>query len=243
MQIVKLNAIDSTNAYIKRTLRTKGLETNTVVVADEQYEGRGQMGTIWSSEPGKNLTFSILKKFDSFKISEQFYLSMLVCLSIYKTLKDLNIPDLSIKWPNDILSGNDKFCGVLIETIIKGDTIRTAILGIGLNVNQTRFPDLAKVTSLKLLLGKSFDLDELLQKLLEDLMVRLQNLSWLDLESLRSDYEKKLFMKDKPAFFEFKNGTKKEGCIQGISKDGKLRIQFKIGIQTEFAFKELKLIY
>jgi len=224
-------------------MRDSGLETNTVVVAHEQYNGRGQMGTYWESEPGKNLTFSVLKKFKDSKVSNQFYLSILVCLSVYETLNHLKIPDVHIKWPNDILSGNQKICGVLIEPIVGGDMVKSAIIGIGLNVNQINFPKLSNVSSLKLLAGNSFDKDQVLHLALIKLEKNFRYLTDLDFEWLLTKFENHLYMKDETASFEFKDGTLKEGRIRGITKEGKLRVEFDTKAIFEFGFKEVKLIY
>lgn len=241
MQIVKLDAIDSTNAFIKRAVREKELDSDTIVVAKDQYEGRGQMGTTWHSEPAKNLTFSVLKKLYNYKATEQFYLNMLVCKTIFNSLKELQIPNLSIKWPNDIMSGSTKVCGVLIETIIQGEFIKYAVIGIGLNVNQTNFPDLAGVSSLSLLIGKTFDLDEVLQILILQLKKGFLALDAFDFERMQHSYEQDLFLKDTLATFDLKDGSIQKGCIRGITREGKLRVEFDK--ELEFGFKELRLMY
>ena len=165
MQIIKLSATDSTNAYLKSLAQSEILDDHTIVVADEQRKGRGQMGADWQSEAGKNLTFSLLKHFDHLLIENRFRLNICVSLAIAGALSEQHVPNLSIKWPNDILSGNAKICGILIENILMGDKIRTSIIGIGLNVNQMTFDNLENVSSLKLLLGRTLNLDELLHKI------------------------------------------------------------------------------
>ncbi|TFG78733.1 MAG: biotin--[acetyl-CoA-carboxylase] ligase, partial [Flavobacteriales bacterium] len=149
MRIVKLNAIDSTNCYLKGLMQTEALEDFTVVVANQQNSGRGQMGSKWTSEPGKNLIMSVLKIFNDLPAEQQFSLNVCVSLAVFDTLKSLEIPKLSIKWPNDILSGNLKIGGILIENSLLGTQIRSAIIGLGLNVNQTDFVDLPNASSLK----------------------------------------------------------------------------------------------
>ncbi len=106
MYIIKLDAIDSTNSYLKAMSAVNLPKDFTVVVANHQTQGRGQMGTIWQTEDGKNLTASVFKEVGSIAIEKQFYISMAVALSICKALDHLKIPKLSIKWPNDILSAS-----------------------------------------------------------------------------------------------------------------------------------------
>ena len=118
MNIIKLNAIESTNLYLKKLAVEKAVESYTVVTARYQSAGRGQMGSAWLSEKGKNLTFSILIKFSKFEIEHQFYLSMAISLGLLAAIRVHIASPLFIKWPNDILADKDKLAGILIENII-----------------------------------------------------------------------------------------------------------------------------
>ena len=195
---------------------------STVVVARQQSKGKGQMGAKWESEPGKNLTFSVLKKNLDLPISDSFLLNICVSIAIHSSLKALYIPDLHIKWPNDILSGTSKICGVLIENILSGDKINTSVIGIGLNVNQLDFRSLQNVSSLKLLLGRTFNLEEILLQILKNLELVFHNWEVSGANTLRQSYESLLFRKDKPSTFEDKNQQLFMGFIRGVSKTGKL---------------------
>ena len=128
MQIIKLNSTDSTNSYLKRLMLERTLEDFSVVVANNQTNGRGQRGSVWLSDKGKNLTFSVLKINPSTGPRNQFMLNILVSLSIVKALESFNIPKLSIKWPNDILSDKFKISGVLIENLIKQSQIEYSVI-------------------------------------------------------------------------------------------------------------------
>ena len=88
-------------------------------MAKKQTQGRGQMGTVWSSESAKNLTFSVYKDISRYQIEYPFYISIVTALALLKTLEFFSIIKLSVKWPNDILSENKKICGILIENVIK----------------------------------------------------------------------------------------------------------------------------
>lgn len=244
MQLIKLNATGSTNAYLKTLLGSKELDDFTVVVAEEQLNGRGQLGTSWESQKGKNLTFSVLKKFQSFSIADKFLLNCCVSLAIYRVLEQQRVPDLSIKWPNDILSGNSKICGILIENVVVGDKIQLCVIGIGLNVNQADFGQLHQASSLKLILGNVFNLDEMLQLILKAL-----NTIFTDLERGKSNaiikaYEKLLFRRNKPSTFEDKEkGLQFMGFIRGVSGGGKLNIELEDNLVREYDLKEIRLLY
>ena len=243
MEIIKLNATSSTNVYLKDLMLSSSVKDFTVVTAKKQTFGRGQMGTSWNSEEGKNLTFSVLKKFNNFSIDNQFLLSICVSLSIYETLHNLKVPNLTIKWPNDILSGTSKICGILIENSLSGSKIQTSIIGIGLNVNQIVFNNLLNVSSLKLLLGKSINLDELLQLILKDLKDHLSSFQNMDKEVLWSVYETNMFRINKPSTFEDSNGNLIMGFIRGVSPQGKLLVELEDSILKEYGLKELNLKY
>ncbi|MEQ8217543.1 MAG: biotin--[acetyl-CoA-carboxylase] ligase [Arenibacter sp.] len=243
MQLIKLSATDSTNAYLKDLMFNNILGDFTVVMAHSQLKGRGQMGTNWLSDPGKNLTFSVLVKSLDSPVSEQFLLNIYVSLAIYDTLTQLNVPDLKIKWPNDIMSGHSKICGILIENILSGHHIQASIIGIGLNVNQLTFNNLPNVSSLKLLLGKTLDLDELLISIVENLKKLLGNQSKGGHNRLFELYESRLFRKDKPSTFKNQDDEMFMGFIKGVSSTGKLKILMEDNIMKEFNLKEVQLLY
>ena len=148
MKLIKLDAIDSTNTFLKNLAVNVDLDDFTVASAKHQLSGKGQMGLEWVSEDNKNLTFSVFKRFERFSIENQFCISMIVSLSIHEVLSALRLSNINIKWPNDILSCDKKIGGVLIENKIKDKQIESSIIGIGLNVNQTVFKNLNQASSL-----------------------------------------------------------------------------------------------
>lgn len=243
MYTIKLDATDSTNRYLKNLMLSNSLEDLTVAVADKQTLGRGQSGTQWLSQPGKNLTFSILKKFDNFIIDHQFHLNMVVSLAILDSLKAFRIPNLKIKWPNDILSDRSKISGILIENMVKGHQIKASIIGIGLNVNQTDFNGLFNATSLKLLLGRSHDLDGVLNELLENLSNYLKRLESGRFIQLTRRYEEALFMLEEEGTFQGSDGKMFKGTIKGVTKTGRLQVAIGQGPLKEFDLKEIKPVY
>ncbi len=140
MYLYKLDAIPSTNSYLKDLVKNEVLESFTVVSAEFQTKGRGQMETVWYSSEGSNLLFSILIKFQRVLAADQFFLNCAVSLAVLEALKPYKLPELRVKWPNDIMADNRKLGGILIENSILSGQIRYAIVGIGLNVNEEKFP-------------------------------------------------------------------------------------------------------
>jgi len=242
MTIIKLNAIDSTNSYLRQLCSEKALEDYTIVVAEHQTQGRGQMGTVWDSEKGKNLMFSLFKDLSMHEVEFPFYLSMAISLAIVKTFKALNIPDLHIKWPNDILSADKKICGILIENVIK-NKLSSTIIGIGINVNQTEFDNLPKASSLKNITGVNYNLDEILQSIIKDTKYYSMLLQDEKYDAVKTEYEMRLFRKDKPSTFRNTEGELFSGFIKGVTKYGKLQVLLEDEIVKKFDLKEIELLY
>ncbi|MFD0862612.1 biotin--[acetyl-CoA-carboxylase] ligase [Sungkyunkwania multivorans] len=243
MNIIKLDAIGSTNDYLKEIYTKRNLEDYTVVSALEQIKGRGQIGTSWASEKGKNLTISVLKKIVCLDHSEQFSISMGVSLAIVKALNYFAVPQLKIKWPNDILSANKKICGILIENIIKNGQMNAAVIGIGLNVNQTYFDHLQSASSLKLINGITYSLDEVLHQVMKQLKEYAPLIEDRAFDQLKKEYEENLFRKDKPSTFKNLDGELFMGFIQGVTDTGKLLVKLEDNRIEEFDLKQIKLLY
>ncbi len=243
MRIIKLDAIDSTNTFLKGISSEGTLSDYTVVVAKNQTDGRGQMGTVWNSEASKSLTFSVLKDVSFLQSNQQFYISIVTALALIKTLKTFHIEKLSIKWPNDILSANEKISGVLIENVIKHSTLTSSIIGVGLNVNQRSFDGLPKASSMSILRGRAFDLDEILQTFLKHLKFYFLLLEQGEKNVLRKEYESLLFRKNKPSTFKGIEGDLFSGFIRGVSLSGKLIVELEDEIKREYDLKEITLLY
>ena len=243
MPIINLNEVDSTNAYIKRKCITSILEDFTVVTAELQTEGRGQMGTLWRSDASKNLTCSIYKDVSFLDTDKQFYISMVTSIAVIEALKTLQIPKLAIKWPNDILSEGKKIGGILIENIIKYNTINASIIGLGLNVNQKFFPGLPKASSLHILTGKLFEREEIIDLILKYLEIEFKHLKARHFEAIKINYESLLFRLQKPSTFETHFGKQFTGYIKGITDDGKLNVLVENDRLKTFDLKEIRLLY
>ena len=243
LNLIKLNAIDSTNTYLKKLAKETQLLDETVVITKHQVSGRGQMGNFWLSREGQSLTFSMFKVFFDFRVEDQFIISMATSLGILKALEALNIPSISIKWPNDILSAKSKVGGILIENLLEGSFIKYAVIGIGLNVNEPIFPNLPKASSLKLETGKTFILEEVLQEVLENLFLKLRILNATNFSALKEEYEDNLFQRNAISVFETPEGLRFNGIIKGVSDIGELIVETENNPLRKFQLKEVSLIY
>lgn len=242
-EILKFNSLDSTNDFLKNNPENQTFNDQTIVWTLEQTKGRGQQNAKWETEPYKNLTFSLLKYFENLPAKDHFLLNMVVSLSILKVLKEIQLTEIALKWPNDILVSGKKVCGILIENTLYQNRIKSSIIGIGLNVNQQDFGALPKATSLKNLTGRYYDLQELLVKISEEIFSHLQALSLKKEEDILSLYHQNLFRKDKPSTFKSPQGDIFMGFIRGVSGQGELILELEDQIIQHFRLKEIEILY
>ncbi len=165
--LITIKEVDSTNNFLKNlSSNSKPLPEGTVIMAESQFAGRGQQQNRWHTEPGKNLTFSILLNPVFLAATNQFDLTRVVSLGVFDALKPLLGENLKIKWPNDIYYDDKKLGGILIESVLQGSQLKQAIIGIGLNVNQQVFPEwVPNPTSVKQILQQDYDLTLLLSQI------------------------------------------------------------------------------
>jgi BirA family biotin operon repressor/biotin-[acetyl-CoA-carboxylase] ligase len=242
MKRIKLDAIDSTNDFLKGLSAKQAVDNFTVVTAENQTKGKGQMGSVWISETGKNLIMSVLIRDFAKNSSQIFDINIVVSVSIIQALEEFGIPELSIKWPNDIMSYDKKIGGVLIENSIKSKGSISSIVGLGLNVNQIDFEQLPKASSLAVICNTPFDKEEILLRIVEKLEHNMG--SWNENSGLfRSEYTNKLFKKGIPMPFEDQKQHQFMGIIQGVSSIGKLRILLENDTVSEFNIKEIQMLY
>jgi BirA family biotin operon repressor/biotin-[acetyl-CoA-carboxylase] ligase len=242
MKLIKLDAIDSTNEFLKGLSAQQDLENFTVVTAENQTKGKGQRGAVWNSEVGKNLIMSVLVRDFLTDINAIFNLNIAFSLAVIAALKKKNIPDLSIKWPNDILSANKKIGGILIENSIKSDAAILSIVGLGLNVNQTNFEGLPKASSLSIVIGQDLDKEELLSVIMANLEKNVAE-SLQNPTNLRQQYVDLIYKKEIPMPFMNQNNEKFMGIIQGISPIGRLLVLLEDYSVVEFDIKEVQMLY
>lgn len=222
-------------------LSSSYVEHLSVIWAIHQTAGRGQQDNKWFSESGKNLTFSVLLRFDSFKLSKQFNLNKLIGIAVKEALKKY-FPYIQIKWPNDIMADNSKIAGILIENSVKGENIKHSIVGIGININQTEFDEkIGNVGSLKTLTGKEFDVQDVLLKVLKSIEDKLQLLKSISTEEIHQLYMDELYEKDNWNWFRLPDNQTFEAKIVNVSPEGKLVLQNRNNDLQYFGVQEIKI--
>jgi BirA family biotin operon repressor/biotin-[acetyl-CoA-carboxylase] ligase len=243
MNLIKLDAIDSTNDFLKEMSKKQIVENFTTVVAKTQTKGKGQMGSKWDSESGKNLIMSVLIKDILKNTDEIFHLNVAIALSVIQLLEDLNLPKLSIKWANDIMSDNKKLCGILIENSFKSDNKIESIVGIGLNVNQKAFESLPKASSLAVVMDKEFELDLILEQLIFQIKKNCSLILSNQSAVLWNQFHQYLFKINVPMAFEDANQKRFMGIIQGVSNEGMLELLLEDDSIMTYGIKEIQMLY
>lgn len=224
--LITLNEVDSTNTFLKDAVsKSTPLLDGTVILAEKQFAGRGQAENSWQSEPGKNLTFSILLNSFFLPVDRQFELNKAISIALNDVLKKYFLHSAFIKWPNDLYIGNKKIGGMLIENIVQGNKIRHAIIGIGLNVNQEDFPaNLKNITSLKQELHQDYNLIGLLGEICSAVEARYLQLKAGSIKKINEEYRNQLYLRDEWASFKF-DGRVQNGKIIGITEIGQLILE------------------
>ena len=239
---IEFEALPSTNNYAVELISKSEPTEGTVISASYQSAGRGQIGSKWESEAGKNLMFSLILYPSFLPLTEQFLLSQAIALGIRDFLSTIVPQAVYVKWPNDIYIENNKVAGILIQTAISGQSLQYCVAGIGINVNQETFPTgLPNPVSLKLAASKTFVLPELIQESFSYLEQRYLQLKAGAYQQLKADYLNVLYGHQQKVLLKRASGSIFTGVIKGISANGQLEVESAFGMEA-FQLKEVSLV-
>lgn len=236
----------STNDVLKEITESKTsvpANSGIYVTTDFQTAGRGHGANSWHSSRGENLLVSFLCNPVMISPELQFDISRIISLSIFDLLEDIlnKKHKVTIKWPNDLFVNGSKIAGLLIENRLAGNRILDSIIGIGLNINETLFPDeIPGATSLKKLTGKTFDPDNVLRDLITMTANHNKKLQSYDHKSLHVEYDNKLYGRDRQNVFSA-GETIFSGRITGTDPNGMLAVIKEDGFR-KFGFKEIAML-
>ena len=237
-KIIHIDETDSTNRWLKDELHNR--DGSFCVITDYQTAGRGCGTNSWESERGANLLFSILIHPDWVTAAEQFLISMAISNAIRRALASYLFPPVEVKWPNDIYVGDGKICGILIENQLQGSHIKDSIIGIGLNVNQTKFQsDAPNPVSMLNIDGRcQFSLNHVLNSVLNEFSDTLDN--WQP-DDIRREYRAHLYRRE--GFHRFRDADGSfEARLLTVEDDGHLLLGDAEGRTRRYAFKEVQFV-
>lgn len=200
-----LDSVDSTNNYAMARAHAALAKHGDAVFAYRQTGGKGQRGKNWLTGNGENIAVSIIIEPKQLQVAQQFRLSVAVALGCYDFFTEYAGGETFIKWPNDLYWRDRKAGGVLIENVIgknktgnNGESAwKYAVIGIGININQTVFDETLKnVVSLKQITGKRFDVVEMAKQLHQKILIRIDSLATRAFNVMLEEYNTVLFKKD-----------------------------------------------
>jgi BirA family biotin operon repressor/biotin-[acetyl-CoA-carboxylase] ligase len=195
--LMVLDSVDSTNNYAMEKVHAGMAKHGDGYFAHEQTNGKGQRGKAWHTNKGENIILTVVIEPATIKLLQPFHLSVAVALACYDLFKIYVGPDawgeLKIKWPNDLYWRDRKAGGILIENIMRGKEWRWAIIGVGININQTQFSqEIVNAVSLKQILQTEFDVI-LLANQLQQLVLKRATQSF---DQLLKEYNTHLYKRD-----------------------------------------------
>ena len=236
--IVYLDVVTSTNTLARERLQVAKAVEGSVIFANEQTQGRGQLNSVWESNSGKNVLCSLVLTPVFLTIAQQTYLNMAICLAMLDTIT-MFIPCARIKWPNDIYINKKKLAGLLLENAIQGNQIKYSIVGIGINVNQLDF-EFKSATSLSMETQNCMVVDDVFQLLLKHINQRYGMLKLKQWDMINKDYHQNLLGLNEE--FTFKTETEEfVGVIKGVNVQGQLMVKKGDSIKN-YRVKEISML-
>lgn len=237
-------SINSTHQYCADLLAKSNPTPFTVISADFQSAGEGQIGSRWLSDSGQNVLMSIIVYPDFINAGSSYKLHIMASLTCVEVLKDyVEESRISIKWPNDILVDGCKITGILIKNTFLGRNIRNSIISFGMNVNQTEF-DLPRgncATSVARISGEKVSVETVRYKLWQRFR-RLYEMVEKGI-SLKEWYMLKLHGYDEDfPYFDQKDHQYKTGQIRDVQGSGRLEVE-SAGELLTYDFKEIKFLF
>lgn len=221
MKILKFDCIDSTNTYGKSNF--DNLDDKTVIISDEQTQGRGRFNRTWFSQDCDNIYLSLILKPEKkdYLANLTQYMSVIAA----KTIETYNVTP-QIKWPNDVMINNKKVCGILCEGVIKNNKLSGVVLGIGINLNASeKILEIINkpATSLNIETKQKIEKDLFLKKFLDNFFENYEQATQKGFESFEQDYIKYTNFLGKTVFIQQRdNDTRKEYTAKAIDKNGNL---------------------
>lgn len=241
-RIFRLDETASTNLYMRQILKDQHLEEGSLVIADYQTAGRGQMGNTWFSSKGKNLLFSVVIYPQKVRANAQFIFSRIASLAIQKTLSNYT-NDIRIKWPNDIYWRDFKIAGMLIENDVQGMYVTNVIIGIGININEPVYPSqLPNPVSLRQITGAVQDREQILKTFQSEFFLLYAEFQKGNTKVIEDEYMHNLYRSDGYYCYDDGNDLFK-AKIEKVYPSGLLELKLEGNDELRtYSFKEVEFV-
>lgn len=236
--ILIFDSIDSTNAEALRAIE-RGQAAPFLVLAERQTAGRGRRGRKWASPFAENVYFSHVLRIEG-GMRQLEGLSLVVGLAVMQTLRTLGIAGAGLKWPNDVLVGQKKIAGILLELVGDPGDVCHVVLGVGINVNMQMTEEVDQQwTSMRLEAGRAFDRNHLVAQMEQMLQVYLQRHQAGGFSAIQSEWEQNHLWQGRRV--SLIAGTHQiDGEVLGIDSQGALRLKVG-GVEKAFSGGEISL--
>lgn len=242
--LIQFNTIDSTNNYATKMVEDGLAHHGKVIWALQQTNGRGQRGKPWITNENENIMMSLILQGEKLGNTHPIHLNMLIANTLCRYFQQI-IPNvnIAIKWPNDIYFNDKKTVGILIENIFRGNKWNSAIIGLGINVNQTDYGILLpNAGSLAYFAKKQFELFPIISDLRAGILNEFQQFQPEQFDQLLEHYNDNLFGRNQwRTFINRSTQESFEGKVLKVNANGMLLIETKKGIQ-EFGNGEIEWI-
>lgn len=238
---MELTVVESTNIHAMDLLQANLAAHGAAFFAHHQTAGKGQRGKSWTGAPGNNIALSVIMNCSFLSLTNQFPLSVMAALACYDLFSKYAGDETFVKWPNDLYWRDRKAGGILIENQVRGSNWQGAVVGIGMNLNQTDFPgSLKNPVSLKQITGKDFDPVAIAKELCGCLENRYVQLKKGDSDKMLLEYNDHLFKRGEKV--RLKVGTIAFECmIKKVSADGELEVSG--GPKESYRFGEVEWVF
>jgi len=236
--ILVFDSIDSTNAEALRAIE-RGQAAPFLVLAERQTAGRGRRGRKWASPFAENIYYSLVLRIDG-GMRQLEGLSLVVGLAVMQALRELGISGVGLKWPNDVLVGQKKIAGILLELVGDPADVCHVVLGVGINVNMQITDEVDQQwTSMRLESGKVFDRNHLVGELGAMLQAYLCRHQVDGFSAIQAEWEQNHLWQGR-AVSLIAGVNHIEGEVLGIDSQGALRLKVG-GVEKVFSGGELSL--
>lgn len=236
--VIWLNEVESTNVMAREMINAGEAKEGLLLTTDYQKLGKGQQSNMWESESGQNILCSLVLEPSFLHAGEQVWLNMAMCLAVHDALA-FYTKGVRIKWPNDVYIDHKKVSGLLIENTLQGHRIKSTIVGIGVNINQSDFA-YHKAASLGKLTNEWYDRNDVLQQILNYIKIRYQQLRLNQFAKIKSDYHTVLYGINEIKTFAV-DGRTFEGMITGVDNQGGLIVHSN-GIESVYMVKQISML-
>lgn len=236
---IQLLAVDSTNNYALNLVKQGLAASGTAFFAYKQTNGKGQMEKQWQTNEGENIILSIVADISTVHLQNRFGLVLMAALGCYDFFSKYAGNATAIKWSNDLYWNDKKAGGILIETL-QYNTHRFAIIGIGININQTIFnKNLPNPISLQQITGTYYNIVELAKQLCACVDKWYKVLQENKIDVLLENYNNHLYKKGKAVTLKRQN-IKFNCIIKGVNAFGELQVEN--GLSDSFKFGEVSWV-